>query len=205
MKPQFANAEDAVRKLMESIVFYDGEPVYVEATHPANNAGKLQITRLTGCRKDLPTSVDFNDQKFDLTSPELGYVQYDGKASYCVRMPSRQNTIGISWHNISFSPNVSPNIMRSNGMYSMLKNRYETIEDVAEFVSQRSAGRESMTFHRRFALGRGILSLPLYFRGEIVGVYHRGKTQFRLTPSDQASFIARQIEKELGNKIPVIF
>lgn len=197
MKPDFVSAMDAFEKTRDSIILFNGEPIYVDNIAPAQNC--LTITRLPNTNTNIPAQINYKDERISVKAPRLGYIDWEGSAVYMYREPMRNNVLGLSFgNNVRFAPRVqTPNIMKSGAMAKMLLNKYSRFDDVTYYVEQ--ARSTSIAISREFALTAGNRGLGLQYCGDTIGVYHPDDRTFSLLSGGGTSFIAKKLTELFPN------
>lgn len=170
--------DDVRRRLVDTICFYNGEPVYV-------NGSTGHTVELFDMTKKPLGRVDYRSEKFDYRSAKVGYLNFEKQAWYLNRIPTRSNaTWGISPQNLmaGFQGNRYPTTW-GKGMADCLKNKYPSFEECVRLITEN--GYVSWAFHRQFALAPNYISgeLSILHRDAVIGVYNYNSKKVTLTAS----------------------
>ena len=100
----YDTVEDARMRLLNTIVRYAGRPVYIK------NISTKRSSTIVITFDDLYDSNEFtvklNDNKWDFSSPPLGYTQHDDTmAVYCYRSPERRQAQGLHIERVMYARN----------------------------------------------------------------------------------------------------
>lgn len=102
----YDTVEDARMRLLNTIVRYAGRPVYIK------NIASKRSNSIVVTFDDLYDSNEFTvklrDEKWDFSSPPLGYTQHDdATAVYCYRSPERRQAQGLHIERVMYARNGS--------------------------------------------------------------------------------------------------
>lgn len=99
---QYEDLPDAQMRLQNSVVLYDGEPVYItDISQGGEGDPKEDVFRVYACPlpydgAQKPLRKFISSRKFDLAPFPMGFMNYRGRAYYCSRLPRRQQRQGLS-------------------------------------------------------------------------------------------------------------
>lgn len=184
MKP-YTDYQYAGGRMAGTIVMHGETPVEVRtgllghvdaARHeraggPIKAKGKLKAPIYV---RDLKTNTDYMTCISELIPevPELGYVNYQGVASYLVRLPKRRDwRQGIRYSNLRCVQGLDLNLIPYSSMCDTLTNVYPTFEKCLNSF-KRSKTLKSIAWHRDWAVSR---AGEIYFQGEAVGTLNEGR------------------------------
>jgi hypothetical protein len=136
-KFHYDSLEDAQRRLLGTVVMYDGDPVFIDNIRGLSRDQIADITVLpyNAIRKEVKLLVK-NFQVLDL--PPLGYINYGNFSHYLTRVPVRQIRQGLCAQNVMISQNPDgknptfDQMMRHQSMVDMFKNRYPHFDECWE-------------------------------------------------------------------------
>jgi hypothetical protein len=162
---------DLSQRLDMTVCRYDGHPYYVRY----RERGQLQLYDLKSGGKKLALTIDPNDEKFNISTVPLGYVQTSpDSVAYLSRRPNRVYKQGI--HSDALNTRfLTPEYRHSFSMISeafenMVLGQYPRLQDALE-VLRRSEIDKEIAIDRNIAL-KVIASLKLihvYYKGEVSG------------------------------------
>lgn len=178
MGTAYFNKEDVIKRLHNTICFYDGQPYIVDASTVKENEVKLltfdQIN--SGVRSEL--IVDYTSDKFNYKSPRLGYMFHKKQSAvYISRLPDRNQSQGLNTHVLHTQPEL--NRYHSQWYFSkefedMLLNRYPSRSNAESLLSSGMA--TSVPISRNVALAhsrRGLLEI--FYKGRPVACNLKGR------------------------------
>jgi hypothetical protein len=152
---RYPNINDAMMRLVETMVRYNGngyqnEPLYVIT----NNGGLLRgMFPLKGI------DVDFepNDAQVVISSPPLGFINFNGGSWYVSRSPTRNQKQGVCLKRLrAFDAHQTPKNLQFQADNAFLKAISKTINGIypsysdAEIMTKETRG---LSFDRFWALG----------------------------------------------------
>lgn len=163
----YDSAEQAQLRLGQTIVGYDGKPVYV---HRVNKAEELECSLMN--RMEALITVALNDPKLNINKFPLGYVNVRNRAVYLSRSPMRQQRQGLCRQNVLVKNAAGVNFLdvaKTPGFVDAWTNVYPTIKDCLNQFDI-NPDLKSMAFNRRWALyqDKDLGFFELLYRGERV-------------------------------------
>lgn len=180
-------------RLRDTVVRYEGEPVYVFSVSEENTA-KIQVMG-KGSQPYQWVPLDC----LDLSPVPLGYTNTPSECSYTSRMPTRHYKQGLNGVNLDTGNAGSSVSFTSPCLYKTVMNNYPKIVDCFESIV---VGESiSRAFSRNFALTLGALSgLSLLFRGKEVGeiTWNHEAQQPNYTLNNRYSYLQEMLEEELN-------
>lgn len=145
---KYETVEEIQRRLQDSVVFYDGKPVYIkEVRHPedeeelkAKEIARVYFQELPYGRRGQTQRKFLSSRKFDLTPPKLGYFNYNGSVSHVSRRPIRGSKQGLDATNCIISDkSLNPSrvlgfneLVTAAGFANMLLGVYPSFEEGLE-------------------------------------------------------------------------
>lgn len=186
-------ARDLEQKLGNSIIRYDGKPVFVRTDNQS-----LHLYTLPG-GQDLIKVVKRDDPLIDISPIKLGYCNVRRgeilRACYITRTPWRRTKQGLTSsgirlnHHQGVAPtgSTSTAIFGSKDFVEMLNNEYMAMEKVMTLLNnlyEKNKSYQEVAIHRNVAIGINDLGIIyVYYKGERVGWIQPGTTTVTI-PSD---------------------
>lgn len=94
---KFATTADIRQKLHNSVVMYDGFPVYCTSNGDSSSIKVYGLILNTEGKSKFIKDIEYDDPKLSIQSPRIGYVNKGLDAVvYLSRIPSRQFHIGLT-------------------------------------------------------------------------------------------------------------
>jgi len=145
----FELTQDGNMRLSDSIIRYQGKPIYVE--------GVAEDRVVIGTYLDGSGSVrkTMDDRDWDPSPVPTGYVNREGRCYYVCRRPTRRWKQGLHRDNVevySYEGSGSRGIINSAAFADTVLGNYPTLEEVLDNV--RSRRWSSGAWTRKFALCR---------------------------------------------------
>lgn len=163
----YENIHDAQMRLQNTVVLYDGEPVWItEVAERGDGDPKDDIFRVYAhpipmkAREPKAQMRKFiSSKKFDMAPFPMGFLNKDGQVYYCTRLPRRQQRQGLS--NGTFSCTLVPaqlqiaiprleQLVVAPEFYACIKGLYPEYDEAVKEIERGNAS--SVAFHRQFAL-----------------------------------------------------
>jgi hypothetical protein len=179
---QYENLNDAQMRLANTIVLYDGDPVYItqvgmkEEGDPKDDTFRVYASPLPyaahrGAKGEMRKFI--SSKKFDMAPFEMGFMNLNGVAYYCSRLPRRQQRQGLSSGTFSCIPVGAPhvgalrleNVIAQQEFVDCIKGKHPSYADAVRLIERGEAG--SVAFARCFALVQDV-DMP-----ELVFLYHK--------------------------------
>jgi hypothetical protein len=190
---QYENVHDAQMRLQNTVILYDGEPVWISevgqvgAGDPKGDIFRVYIRPLPINGKEAERKF-ISSKKFDLAPFPMGFMNKNGNVYYCSRLPRRQQRQGLSNQTFACSLIDGSSVERPRREFNLenlvsdqcfldcIKGKYP---NVAEATRQIEEGNiQGVAFHRCFAIIRDAeLSelIYLYHKREKVGFIMNGQ------------------------------
>lgn len=158
---RYDSQNDVRMRLNGTIVRWRTEPIIV------SDYGEdllLKGKRLSNGRT-LPDLIHSSDEDLDISSPPLGYLNYNGRAYYVQRIPIRKQLQGfhpdvatIFSESASDTPENTYSLIKSKHMADTIKNIYPNgYESLQALLKSKNV--LSIAFHRRWALVKDELGI----------------------------------------------
>ena len=177
MVAPYENAADANQQLGQSVIMFDGNPVWVHEVRSLSSGSIVAVCYPMLAMKDMMT-IPINDPRLDARDlgNRLGYVntfQHTG-AVFCSRIPARQFKQGLSKNNVAIGSRDGPRIfgfetLRGlSGFTDCLRGHYPSIQEAKDRLTKEPE-IPSIAFHKYFALQHDELGFfVVMYRGERV-------------------------------------
>lgn len=171
-EPRYLNKDDVFMRLHDSLVKYSGVP-YLAIADEKNIVLRSLVT------KTNLFSVDANSPLLDISSIEIGYINYSaGKVFYVSRMPLRKQKQGTSYINcVCYSLGsrdmeiVSKELIYSKSVHDAIRGVYPEYKEALQSI--RDGLRSAVAISRNIALGTGPSGekgvINIYFEQELIG------------------------------------
>lgn len=198
--------QDLNARLHGGIAFYNKKPVYVEIVD-----SHIRLYTLNG---NFIGIIPENDELFDISSPQLGYVNVrsssksiNGRVIYLERIPSRRykQTLTPASVNAFFpylkkgpesdASYVLETIWRSECFEDMLLGKYPTLEEAILSLSKVSPRTYAVAINRDVALYKNSFGqMKVYFKNDEVGYIRPGENIVRIPPSGRSWVISKYLD-----------
>lgn len=205
--------EEARQKLEQSIVLFDGLPVYIQGIGGGRNKvslvfSRLPFTKSSGKMEDVPISNPSWD--FKTMGQKLGYVNVleDGRNSvvFTSRMPSRHSRQGLDQRTVVVKPLPDAvtriewgNLFQHEGLVNTIRGKYHTIDEAYNELTKHPNKNIAIAISRKLALKYDKVVPPtLIYRNEPIG-YTEDGVRFKL--AKHKAFMAEELVDMEGLKI----
>lgn len=141
-------------RLHNSYCQFDGVPVFVKVPNDILIAEIIDLKT-----ESVITTIDPNDERLDIESLPLGYLDFGSSAAFAARLPYRQQKQGISSDNTRvhyerwlISNRHADHFGAVNFMTAgkLFRNEYREFEDARRRIDTGNA--EAIPFHRKLCL-----------------------------------------------------
>lgn len=174
--------QDYEQRLSGGVVFYDGQPVSLLASH-----GTITIYSFPG--NDLIGNIVPTDKKLDISAPRLGYINIGGRAHYVYRKPLRQYKQSLNanscavWTPLRKEATAAiGDIFQTRQFKEMLLGVYPPLSSAIKFVTEKK-GR-GMAISRSIALVKDSYDLVhVFYKTDEVGVIEDLESRVVRVPS----------------------
>ena len=194
----YESVEEVKFRLENTVVTYDGAPVYITRVHfPENEDEKKEIARVYFC--ELPHNPGRNgkdvrkylsSKKFDLAPFRMGYFNHDGEALFVSRIPNRQNKQGLSvgTSRIVDIKGRAPEkcnfntMVASKGFVDMVAGNFPSFKEAGELLGQKENSSIAISRSFAFVIDHDLDVLVLKHKGISCGVAMKGDKALKLPP-----------------------
>ncbi len=208
----YETQEEISFRLLNSVVLYDGKPVYISRVNlPENADEKKEIARvhffelpygvevdrygdpipgMKGKGKGVEQRKYLSSKNFELAPFKMGYCNMGDEAVFVSRNPVRQNRQGLSQGTTSIldingkkSGNYGFNhLIAAKGFSDMVAGSYPTFKDVGDLLGDNE--KSSVALSRSFAcrIDNDLEALVLLHKGIKCGIALKGDKTLRLPP-----------------------
>ena len=205
MVKTYANHDDVIKRLNDTLVFYKGTPHHVYDDQPKQDWKKITIYDMKSLiqtdkkkPKKVPIIIDHDDPNLNTASPVLGLANIGTSCYYASRGMWRRQNQGLGRTSIQWNPKPGFNAFFDEGFYKMLINDYPTEEEAVHLVKSLEADRVAISRNTAIGMDKFNTNICLYHASAIgfrtIGYQMEGG-RFQLIPSDDISFIRRNIER----------
>lgn len=196
---KYETLEEINFRLQNTVVLYDGKPVYItKVRDPEEDVGK-EIARVYFV--ELPyggknvlngkeTRKYLSSKNFDLAPFKMGYFNIDGKAIFATRNPVRQNQQGLSSRTLKLTDirgrmpeDIGFNmVLGCQGFVDMVNGKFPDFKDVGALLGDKD--QHSVAVSRSFALAidHDLEALLLMHKGIKCGIALKDDKAMRLPP-----------------------
>lgn len=216
MPCRYSTERDLVDRIGGTVCFYMGKPVRVQVESTDELILTHPITR------KLVDKIRPDDENFDISSPELGYVNFFletsrystepvAKVLYAYRPPVRRYRQGICEGNVYYLtidgtkwtgiPGIlnAPAVFDTNSFVDMLQDEYPTIEQAFEMME--------LPLWKEVAVSKDVAIqktasgvFQVYYKGQNVGFVIPG-TRTCVVPSNEMGWIVSKFIRHLSWKV----
>lgn len=178
---RYLTGADARMRLHNSYCQFDGVPVFVKIPTDTLLAEIHDLVK-----GNILTTIDPNDERLDVESLPLGYVDFGKTSAFAARLPYRQQKQGVCSDNTRIVKEHWLSRQRNQGTfgevpfanaYNMFTNKYREFEEARKLIESGKA--EAVPFHRKLCLvtssekRQNLLSLR--YAGKTMGFLFRGR------------------------------
>lgn len=153
--------QEANQKLAQSVILYDGRPVFIQQCINLNLLG--WFLPLKG-EVNFTANLPIQDPKWRFSRIRLGYVNMADRSVFLARQPIRRSRQGICRDNLiscetvekgftNVTPDQFSRLIRIPEFVNTLKGTFPAFQECFEGVV-RGGGRVSMAFSRGFCIER---------------------------------------------------
>jgi hypothetical protein len=190
---KYETQEEVKFRLENTVVMYDGEPVYITSVANVEAEDKAEIARvffqtLPYNPRNKSVRKYLSSKKFDLAPFKMGYMNHGGEAIFVSRIPIRQNRQGLSQgatlfkdirgrnaENINFS-----HMIQSPGFVEMVQGKYPSFKDAGALLADKESSSVAISRSFAFAIDNDLDALLLLHRGQKCGIAMRGDDSIKL-------------------------
>lgn len=194
----FASNADLKLRLDNTIIRYKGKPFHCRAS---GGDDKLSLTRLDD-KETQAINVPADHPDLDISSPPLGFVNYDRTCVYYSRLPQRKYKQGLSQDGIQVrslygtSERNREHPVNSTRLSNTIRGIYTSFHSC--FTRATSTSKDyAQAFSRNFALAKvgATGDIHLYHKFTIIGDFDRKKRYFCLKETYNNEYTRRLLRK----------
>lgn len=203
---KYETAEEVEFRLRNTVVLYDGDPVYITKTNLPGADDEGEIARVffqplpyNGRGREVRKYL--SSKKFDLTPFKMGFMNYEGAAYFLARQPLRQNRQGLGAGTLSIK-NMSPNetrgidfntVITADGFVDMIRGKYPSFQEAGEMLNGGDAYSVAVSRSFCFLFDTDLDMLLLSHRGVKCGTAMKGDKAIRLP--EKFHFLRQEAEE----------
>lgn len=143
MAKPYLTQNDCSLRLHKTVCTYKGEPVFVQCyLDDKPNVVSLTLINPDGSLRKKPLTINIEEPDFIITSPELGYVNFDKTAGYYIRNAVRRAQQGLNHSSIylvnagevrELDP-IPQSFFATPGFHGMWTNNYPSLHEACAYV-----------------------------------------------------------------------
>ena len=185
-------------RLRHTYIRYNGLPIYIKRVSYWDDDGRQLCLNTVDVKTRKNKTIKINDAGLNYRPMPLGYVNFDGRAYYLMRMPQRRYKQGLDSGSIRVKVHsedrqgVVPdwNELLAAPLYNVFENGYPSYTEACSLVDR---GKTSVAFHRRFAIASGGLGNKyLTYKGNNIGWFENNK----ILLSKKFKYLKEMLNKE---------
>lgn len=190
---KYETAEEVKFRLENTVVMYDGDPVYITSVGNVDVEDKAEIARvfyqpLPYNQRNKAIRKYLSSKKFDLAPFKMGYMNHGGEAIFVSRLPVRQNRQGLSQGTTVFKDIRGRNAEQMNfaamlsapGFVEMVHGKYPSFKDAGTLLADKESSSVAISRSFAFAIDNDLDALLLLHRGQKCGIAPRGDDSIKL-------------------------
>ena len=184
---KFATTADIRQKLHNSLVFYNGIPVY------CTNNGESSSIKIYGLmlneseNSKFIKEIEYDDPKLNIQSPRIGYVnKTENTVVYLSRIPSRQFHIGLTYNTVEFRTIVGTKAEGFKNwpfipqLHDSMIDKYPNATNILNRLYKPANKTWSQAFTRTLAFGFSEQSgLKLFHKNTPIAYYNSKDSSFK--------------------------
>ena len=205
MQPKYLE-QDVSQRLNKGVIFYKEEPYFVNSVY---DSGQSLVLLPLKNLKSKGSRVATNDTNIDVSSKELGYINFNAEAVYVRRIPLRRYKQSISpealegyipsRNNSSKYRGSMRNLVISAAGHSMFVGSYPKIDNALKSIA--SGVVRSIAISRNVALSINQMGIVyIYYKTDQVGYLDVANSKV-LVPSDEFAYIISKHLSQFGMEI----
>jgi len=205
---KYETTEEVKFRLENTVVLYDGEPVYINRVEDGAELGEVARVFFTKLPLDdrRETRKFLSSRKFDLAPFPMGYMNYNKDAIFVTRSPIRQNRQGLCVHTVRTTTIDGGRadigfirMISDQGFTDMVKGVYPSFPDAVDLMEEESYYSVALSRSIALKVDRDLDVLFLKKNNTNCGIALRGEIGIRL--SKKYHFLREELE---ACKIPFI-
>lgn len=211
---KYETAEEVKFRLENSIVMYDGEPVYITQCLVPDREDKGEVARVYFRKLPVGGAVArgmadpekdvrkyLSSKKFDLAPFKMGYFNHGGSAHFISRTPIRQNRQGLAQGNCKFTDvrgNQTKDMgfataLGSKGFVDMISGNYPEFKEAGALLDEKGTASVAVSRSFAFHIDHDLEALMLLHRGVKCGIAMRNQKGLQIPP--KFHFLKEEMEE----------
>ena len=206
---KYETVEEVTTRLKDSVVMYDGKPVYITRISYAEPDDEDAVSRVFF--RELPFGIEgpggkevrkyLSSKKFDLATPRLGYFNNKGEAVFVSRTPVRQYQQGLTKktaslydchgkpvRNLDFS-----GMVKSQGFVDMINGKYPSFQEVGDMIEDKDNSSVALSASFAFRVDHDLDALILLHKGTRCGLALKGDKALKIP--QKFHFLRQEMEE----------
>jgi hypothetical protein len=209
---KYETQEEITFRLTNSIVTYDGKPVYISrVSYPEAEDGKeiarvyfYEIPHKNGGAREVRKFL--SSRKFDLATPRMGYMNHQRQAVYVSRRPVRQQRQGLTNDTlVTVGPdgrgvegvNLN-NLVNAQGFADMFANKYPSFDEAGDLLNDGLTSSVAVSRKFAFLLDHDLEALYLTHKTVRCGIAFKNDKGIKVPP--KFHFLKEELEEA---RIPI--
>ncbi len=207
---KYETQEEVNFRLNNTVVLYNGKPVYITRVNMPEVEDKREIARVFFV--ELPygkmivdgakeTRKYLSSRKFDLAPFRMGYFNHNGEAIFASRTPVRQNQQGLNARNVTFvdasgkrADNMNFNEMiKSQGFVDMVNGVFPDFTAAGEMLGNKDNSSIAVSRSFAFHVDHDLEALLLLHKGIRCGIALKGDRALKVPP--KFHFLREEMEQ----------
>lgn len=207
---KYETQEEVNFRLNNTVVLYDGKPVYITRINMPEAEDKKEIARVFFV--ELPYGRKLGDgvketrkylssRNFDLAPFRMGYFNHNGEAVFASRTPIRQNQQGLNAKNVTFvdtrgkrAENMNFNEMvKSQGFVDMVNGVFPDFFAAGELLGNKDNSSIAISRSFCFRMDHDLEALLLLHKGIKCGIALKGDRALKVPP--KFHFLREEMEQ----------
>jgi hypothetical protein len=208
---KYETAEEISARLLNTVVVYDGKPVYITRIGPADVGEKKEIARVFFYELPLVGKAEevrkyLSSRNFDLTPFKMGYINHQGQAIFLSRNPTRQYKQGLS-NNTLVCTDIRgkrsevmgfDHMIRSPGFMPMFEGKYPTFKEAGALLGDKENSSVAISRSFAFLIDHDLESLFMLHKGVRCGIAMKEDRALKVPP--KFHFLREEMEEA---RIPI--
>jgi hypothetical protein len=207
---KYETQEEVNFRLNNTVVLYDGKPVYITRVNIPEVEDKKEIARVFFV--ELPYGKKLGDgaketrkylssRKFDISPFRMGYFNHNGEAIFASRTPVRQNQQGLNAKNVTFvdargrrAENMNFNeIIKSQGFVDMVNGVFPDFAAAGDMLGNKDNSSIAVSRSFAFHVDHDLEALLLLHKGIRCGIALKGDRALKVPP--KFHFLREEMEQ----------
>ena len=195
----YETTEEVKFRLENTIVLYDGSPVYITRVSVPDGDDKEEVARVFfyplpflgrgGVARKVVRKY-LSSRKFDLSPFKMGYFNHKNQALYASRIPIRQNKQGLSQATCSLvtvggkRPEDTDfnTLLSSPGFADMINNKFPSFAEAGDMLGNEENLSVAVSPSFAFVIDQDLNALILMHKNIKCGIAIKGQRALHLSP-----------------------